>query len=134
MTDAAMKIGIVIVDEQLAFAHRNLAAATESLKSLGCAAEDILVRHTPRVQNITIAAQFFAEYTDVDAVVVLVENDNTPEYAAMLYGVTKLQISWNMPIVLGGCIAASEAVEIVTTQCDMEAAAPEPATDRKAIN
>ena len=125
-TGTAMKIGIVIVDEQLSFAHR--------LKTLGCATEDILVRHTPRVQNITIAAQFFAEYTDVDAVVVLVENDNTPEYAAMLYGVTKLQISWNMPIVLGGCIAASEAVEIVTTQCDMEAAAPEPAADRKAIN
>ena len=134
-----MKIGIVIVDQQLTFAHRNLAAATESLKTLGCAAEDILVRHTPRVQNVTIAAQFFAEYTDVDAVVVLVENDHTPEYAAMLYGVTKLQISWNMPIVLGDCTAASEAVaseavEIVTTQCDMEAAAPEPATDRKAIN
>ena len=52
----------------------------------------------------------------------------------MLYGVTKLQISWNMPIVLGDCTAASEAVEIVTTQCDMEAAGPEPATDRKAIN
>ncbi|UKI18201.1 MAG: hypothetical protein L6V80_01175 [Bacteroidales bacterium] len=84
-----MKIGIVIVDQQLTFAHRNLAAATESLKTLGCAAEDILVRHTPRVQNVTIAAQFFAEYTDVDAVVVLVENDHTPEYAAMLYGVTK---------------------------------------------
>ena len=110
-----MKIGIVIVDQQLTFAHRNLAAATESLKTLGCAAEDILVRHTPRVQNVTIAAQFFAEYTDVDAVVVLVENDH-------------------MPIVLGDCTAASEAVEIVTTQCDMEAAAPEPATDRKAIN
>lgn len=129
-----MKVGIVIVDEQLAFGHRNLTATTESLKTLGCANEDILVRHTPRVQNITIAAQFFAEYTDVDAVVVLVENDNTPEYAAMLYGITKLQISWNMPIVLGGCTAASEAVEIVTMQCDMEAAAPEPAADRKAIN
>ncbi|MCI5717310.1 MAG: hypothetical protein MR292_02860 [Alistipes sp.] len=129
-----MKVGIVIVDEQLAFGHRNLAATTESLKTLGCANEDILVRHTPRVQNITIAAQFFAEYTDVDAVVVLVENDNTPEYAAMLYGITKLQISWNMPIVLGGCTAASEAAEIVTMQCDMEAAAPEPAADRKAIN
>ena len=50
-----MKIGIVIVDQQLTFAHRNLAAATESLKTLGCAAEDILVRHTPRVQNVTIA-------------------------------------------------------------------------------
>ena len=52
----------------------------------------------------------------------------------MLSGVTKLQIAWNMPLVLGDCTAAPEAVEIAPTQCDMEAAAPEPATDRKAIN
>lgn len=130
-----MKVGIVIVDEQLSFAHRNLSAAIESLKALGCAEQDILVRHTPKVFGITVATQFFAEYTDVDAVVVLAQNDGTPEYAAMLYGVTKLQITWNMPVAIGDCTAASDAVEMVTTQSEMEAEAPEHTTpDKKSIN
>lgn len=129
-----MKIGIVIVDEQLSFAHRNLTAAIESLKALGCMDKDILVRHTPKVFGVTVATQFFAEYTDVDAVVVLAENDGTPEYSAMLYGVTKLQISWNMPVAIGDCTAASDAVDMVNTQTEMEAEAPEQAPDKKSIN
>ncbi len=129
-----MKIGIVIVDEQLSFAHRNLTAAVESLKALGCMDKDILVRHTPKVFGVTVATQFFAEYTDVDAVVVLAENDGTPEYSAMLYGVTKLQISWNMPVAIGDCTAASDAVDMVNTQTEMEAEAPEQAPDKKSIN
>lgn len=129
-----MKIGIVIVDEQLSFAHRNLTAAIESMKALGCMDKDILVRHTPKVFGVTVATQFFAEYTDVDAVVVLAENDGTPEYSAMLYGVTKLQISWNMPVAIGDCTAASDAVDMVNTQVEMEAEAPEQAPDKKSIN
>ena len=65
----------------------------------------------------------------------LAENDGSPEYAAMLYGVTKLQISWNMPVTIGDCTAAADAVEMVSTQNEMEAAAPESAApDKKSIN
>lgn len=130
-----MKFGIVIVDEQSSFAHRNLPAAVESLKALGCAEQNILVRHAPRVFNVTMMTQFFAEYTDVDAVVILTESNDTPEYQAMLDGVTKLQIAWNMPVCVGDCTAASEAVELVSVQNEMEAAAPENISpDRKSIN
>ena len=130
-----MRIGIVIVDEQLDFAHRNLTAAVESLKALGCIDKDIVVRHAPKVFGATIVTQFFAEYTDVDAVVVLAENDGSPEYSAMLYGVTKLQISWNMPVAVGDCTAASDVVDMVNTQNQMEAEAPEnTAPDKKSIN
>ena len=130
-----MKFGIVIVDEQSSFAHRNLPAAVESLKALGCAEQNILVRHAPRVFNVTMMTQFFAEYTDVDAVVILAEDDSSPEYAAMLYGLTKLQIAWNMPVCIGDCTAAAEAADMVRMQNEMEAAAPEHISpDRKAIN
>ena len=79
--------------------------------------------------------QFFAEYTDVDAVIILTESNNTPEYSAMLDGVTKLQIAWNMPVCVGDCTAASEAVEMVSVQNQMEAEAPEHISpDRKSIN
>lgn len=130
-----LKIGIVIVDEQTEFAQRNLAATIETLKAIGCTEQNILLRHTPRLFGVALTTQFFAEYTDVDAVVVLAENDNSPEYAAMLYGVTKLQISWNMPVLIGDCIVASEVADMVAMQNEMEAAAPEHISpDRKSIN
>ena len=130
-----LKIGIVIVDEQAALAHRNLAATVESLKALGCAEQNVLVRHAPRLFNVVMTTQFFAEYTDVDAVVILAENDSSPEYATMLYGVTKLQIAWNMPVAVGDCSVASVVVDMVSMQNEMEAAAPEHISpDRKSIN
>ncbi len=130
-----LKIGIVIVDEQTEFAQRNLAATIETLKAIGCTEQNILLRHAPRLFGVALTTQFFAEYTDVDAVVILAENDNSPEYAAMLYGVTKLQISWNMPVLIGDCIVASEVADMVAMQNEMEAAAPEHISpDRKSIN
>lgn len=132
---AQYKIGIVIVDEQSNFAHRNLSAAKESLKAMGCTEQNILLRHAPRVYNVTLVTQFFAEYTDVDAVIILMEPDNSPEYEAVLSGLTKLQIAWNMPITIGDCTAASEAIEMVVMQNEMEAAAPEHlSSDRKQVN
>ena len=130
-----LKIGIVIVDEQTEFAQRNLAATIETLKAIGCTEQNILLRHAPRLFGVALTTQFVAEYTDVDAVVVLAEKDQSPEYAAMLYGVTKLQISWNMPVLIGDCIVASEVADMVAMQNEMEAAAPEHISpDRKSIN
>ena len=130
-----MKFGIVIVDEQSSFVHRNLPAAVETLRALGCAEQNILVRHAPRQYNVTMMTQFFAEYTDVDAVVILTESNDTPESRAMRGGVRKLQTAWKMPVCIGDCTAASEAVEMVSVQNEMEAAAPENISpDRKAIN
>ena len=130
-----LKIGVVIVDEQMAFAHRNLAATIESLKASGCIEQNILLRHAPRLQGVALTTQFFAEYTDVDAVVVLAENNNSAEYSTMLYGVTKLQILWNMPVLVGDCRVASEVADMVAMQNEMEAAAPEHISpDRKSIN
>lgn len=102
---------------------------------MGCSEQNILVRHSPSVYNIPLTVQFFAEYTDVDAVLVLGENDGTSEYESMLYGVTKLQLSWNMPVLIGGVEIAADAVEMVRMQNEMEAAAPEHISpDRKTIN
>lgn len=130
-----LKIGIVIVDEQVDFVHRNLSATVESLKALGCTEQNVLVRHAPRLFNVVMTTQFFAEYTDVDAVVILAQSNPSPEYAAMLNGVTKLQIAWNMPVAVGDCRVASEVVDMVAMQNEMEAAAPEHLSpDRKSIN
>lgn len=129
------KIGIVSVDEHASFVQRNMSATIESLKALGCSEQNILVRHAPRITNVALLVQFFAEYTDVDAVIILLEPDNSPEYRALLDGLMKLQIAWNMPITIGDCTAASEAIEMVAMQNEMEAAAPEHlASENKQVN
>lgn len=131
----SLKVGIIIVDSQASFGHEHLSPLSESLRLMGCSEQNILVRHSPSVYNIPLTVQFYAEYTDVDAVIILAENDQSPEYNAMLYGVTKLQLSWNMPVVIGGVEVAADAVEMVRMQNEMEAAAPEHISpDRKAIN
>lgn len=131
----SLKVGIIVVDSQASFAHEHLSPLSESLRLMGCSEQNILVRHSPSVYNIPLTVQFFAEYTDVDAVVVLADCENTPQYEAMLYGVTKLQLLWNMPVVIGGVEVAADAVEMVRMQNEMEAAAPEHISqDRKAIN
>ena len=131
----SIKVGIIVVDSQVQFAHENLSPLSESLKLMGCSEQNILVRHSPSAYNVPLTVQFYAEYTDVDAVIVLVENDQTAEYNSMLYGVTRLQMLWNMPVLIGGVGVAADAVEMVRMQNEMEAAAPEyNAADRKAIN
>ena len=131
----SIKIGIIVVDSQAQFAHENMSPLSESLKLMGCSEQNILVRHSPSIYNVPLTVQFFAEYTDVDAVIVLAENDQTAEYNSMLYGVTRLQMLWNMPVLIGGVSVAADAVEMVRMQNEMEAAAPEyNSADRKSIN
>ena len=131
----SIKVGIIVVDSQVQFAHENLSPLSESLKLMGCSEQNILVRHSPSVYNVPLTVQFYPEYTDVDAVIVLAENDQTAEYNSMLYGVTRLQMLWNMPVLIGGVGVAADAVEMVRMQNEMEAAAPEyNAADRKSIN
>ena len=131
----SIKVGIIVVDSQVQFAHENLSPLSESLKLMGCSEQNILVRHSPSVYNVPLTVQFYAENTDVDAVIVLAENDQTAEYNSMLYGVTRLQMLWNMPVLIGGVGVAADAVEMVRMQNEMEAAAPEyNSADRKSIN
>ncbi|MBE6206443.1 MAG: hypothetical protein E7133_05180 [Rikenellaceae bacterium] len=130
-----LRIGIVMVKEQMSFAQRHLSATTESLKALGCAESDIKIISSPTVLNVPLTTQFFAEYTEVDAVIVLVEPSQSREYETMLYGITRLQMTWNMPVLVGDCTAAEQAVEMVRTQSEMEAAAPDYVnTDHKSVN
>ena len=131
----SIKVGIIVVDSQAQFAHENLSPLSESLRLMGCSEQNILVRHSPSIYNVPLTVQFYAEYTDVDAVIVLAENDQTAEYNSMLYGVTRLQMLWNMPVLIGGVGVAADAVEMVRMQNEMEAAAPEyNSADRKSIN
>lgn len=130
-----LKIGIVIVEDQYSFAQRHLSATTESLKALGCAEQNIQIRTAPDTFCVALTTQFFAEYTDVDAVIILAEVGSSKQDDAMLYGLTRLQLTWNMPVMIGDCTTAEQVVKMVRVQSEMEAAAPDYINpDHKSIN
>lgn len=130
-----LKVGIIIVEEQGSFAQRHLSATTESLKALGCAEQNILIRTSPDIFCVALTTQFFAEYTDVDAVIILAEVGSSKQDDAMLYGLTRLQLTWNMPVMIGDCTTAEQIVKMVRVQSEMEAAAPDYINpDHKSIN
>ena len=111
--------------------------------------------------ELSLGAQFCAEYTDVDAGIALggVGQGDTRHFGVICQGVTQgitqLQIQWNMPIAFGvltvndmqqaldrcggrlgnkGDEAAAAAIQMVKLQIDMEAASPNHEPDRRNIN
>ena len=68
---AGMKFGIVVAEWNPKVTMALLDGAVKTLTAAGCAESDITVKHVPGTIELTLAAQFFAEYTDVDAVIVL---------------------------------------------------------------
>ena len=91
----------------MSFAQRHLSATTESLKALGCAENNIKIISSPTVLNVPLTTQFFAEYTEVDAVIALgcVIQGETRHFdficQGVTQGITQVQLHWNMPIAFG---------------------------------
>ena len=144
---ADMKFGIVVAEwnEQVTMAL--LDGAIKTLLLNGCKEQNIIVKHVPGTFELTMGAQFFAEYTDVDAVIVLgcVIQGETRHFdficQGVTQGVTNLMTSWNMPIAFGvlttndmqqaldrsggkygnkGDEAAATAIKMVALQNEME--------------
>lgn len=109
---------------------RNLSAA-------GCLEQNIKIRKVPSTADIPIGVLFFAEYTDVDAVIVLSYEESLPDYIHS--SVTDLQIQWNMPVIIGNPhnynSVHNNAADILSLQESMEIESEATAhPDRKTIN
>ncbi len=138
-----------------------LEGAVRTLRNAGCPDLNIQIKYVPGTFELTLGAQFFAEYTDVDAVIALgcVVQGDTRHFDFICHGTTQgiiqLQIQWNMPVIFGvltvndmqqaidraggrlgnkGDEAAATAINMVKLQIDMEAASPDHVPDRKNIN
>ena len=143
---ADMRFGIVVAEWNREVTEALLEGAVRTLRAAGCPDMNI---------------QFFAEYTDVDAVIALgcVIQGDTRHFdficQGVTQGITQLQIQWNMPIAFGvltvgdmqqaldrcggrhgnkGDEAAATAINMVKLQIDMEAASPDHEPDRRNIN
>ena len=147
---ADMRFGIVVAEWNREVTEALLEGAVRTLRAAGCPDLNIQIKYVPGTFELALGAQFFAEYTDVDAVIVL-----GCVIQGVTQGITQLQIQWNMPIAFGvltvndmqqaldrcggrhgnkGDEAAATAVNMVKLQIEMEAASPDHEPDRRNIN
>ena len=143
----SLSFGIVVAEWNREVTEALLEGAINTLKSAGCPDANITVKYVPGTFELPLGAQFFAEYTEVDAVIVLgcVIQGDTRHFDFICQGVTQgvmqLQLQWSLPVIYGvltvndmqqamdrcggvhgnkGDEAAATAIKMVALQNEME--------------
>jgi 6,7-dimethyl-8-ribityllumazine synthase len=102
-----MRFGIVVSDWNKDITRALLDGAEKTLRRHGATTENIIVKHVPGSFELTIGAQFIAEYDDPDAVICLgcVIRGETPHFTyicqAVTQGITQLNLDYNIPFIFG---------------------------------
>ncbi len=102
-----MRFGIVVSDWNHEVTSALLEGAVNTLKKHGATEKNIVVRHVPGSFELTIGAQFLAEYDDLDAVICLgcVIQGETPHFTficqGVTQGITQLNLDYNIPFIFG---------------------------------
>jgi len=142
-----MKFGIVVSDWNDAVTHALLDGAYKTLIEHGTKEENVLVKHVPGTFELTLGAQFMAEYADLDGVICLgcVIQGETRHFdficQGVTHGITELNMNYNIPFIFGvlttndmeqatdraggkhgnkGVEAAITAIKMAALQRDME--------------
>ena len=142
-----MCFGIVISDWNREVTWALLDGAVSTLKKHGAKEKNIIVKHVPGSFELTLGAQFLAEYSDLDAIICLgcVIQGETPHFTyicqGVTYGITQLNMEYNIPFIFGvlttdsqeqakdraggkhgnkGDEAAITAIKMAALQSDME--------------
>ena len=123
-----LRIGIVATagDEQ------RIGEAVALLRTLGCTDEDMVVHKVPGEMELVLGARFFAEYTDVDGLLVLSNvdpNTTTALAATVIQGVNMISIDWNFPIIISSSYpsmaeAAAALLQMIGLQILLEPTMP----------
>ena len=102
-----MRFGIVVSDWNREVTWALLEGAVSTLKKHGATKKNIVVKHVPGSFELTLGAQFLAEYDDPDAVICLgcVIQGETPHFTficqGVIYGITQLNMEYNIPFIFG---------------------------------
>ncbi len=102
-----MRFGIVVADWNSEVTHALLSGALKTLKHHGVKDDEIVVRHVPGTFELTLAAQWMAEYEDLDGVICLgcVIQGETPHFTyiceGVTQGITQLNLDYNIPFIFG---------------------------------
>jgi len=102
-----MRFGIVVSDWNKEITWALMDGAINTLKKNGSKEKHILVKHVPGSFELTLGAQFLAEYDDLDAIICLgcVIQGETPHFTYICQGVTQgitsLNLEYNIPFIFG---------------------------------
>jgi len=102
-----MRFGIVVSDWNNNITWALLDGAIKTLKKHGASEKNIIIKHVPGSFELTIGAQFMAEYDDFDAVICLgcVIQGETPHFTyicqGVTQGITQLNLEYNIPFIFG---------------------------------
>ena len=102
-----MRIGIVISEWNYTITSVLAQGAVETLKRHGATAENIILKYVPGSFELPLGAQYFAEFENVEAVILLgcVIKGETPHFKYISQGVsagtTTLNLKYNKPFIFG---------------------------------
>jgi 6,7-dimethyl-8-ribityllumazine synthase len=102
-----MRFGIVVSDWNKEVTWSLLDGAVKTLKKQGTKDKNIVVKHVPGSFELTLGAQFLAEYDDLDAIICLgcVIQGETPHFTyicqGVTHGITQLNLEYNLPFIFG---------------------------------
>lgn len=104
---AEMKFGIVVAEWNYEVTGALAQGALDTLKLHGAKEENIILKHVPGSFELTLGAQYMAEYTVVDAIIILgcVIQGETRHFdficEGVTQGITNLNIKYNKPFIFG---------------------------------
>lgn len=104
---ASMKFAIVVAEWNYEITGALARGAVNTLKKHGAMDNNIVVQHVPGSFELTLGAQYMAEYTDADAIIVLgcVIQGETRHFDFICNGVTQgitdLNMKYNKPFIFG---------------------------------
>ena len=102
-----MKFGIVVAEWNYEITGALAQGAVDTLKKHNTNEDDIIVKHVPGTFELPLGGQYFAEYTDVDAIILIgcVIRGGTPHFEYICEGVTQgstdLNLKYNKPFIFG---------------------------------
>jgi 6,7-dimethyl-8-ribityllumazine synthase len=102
-----MEFGIVTSEWNSEITNALLNGAYETLLKHGAKDENILRKYVPGSVELTLGAQFMAEYADLDAVICLgcVIQGETKHFdyvcQSVTHGITELNMNYNIPFIFG---------------------------------
>ena len=102
-----MKFGIVVAEWNREITFALAKGAIETLKKHGAKEDNIILKYVPGSFELPLGAQFLAEYSNVDAVIILgcVIQGETRHFDYICEGVTQgtmnLNLKYNKPFIFG---------------------------------
>jgi len=102
-----MKFGIVTAEWNSEITNALLEGAVSTLLKHGAKEENILRKYVPGTVELTLGAQFMAEYADLDAIICLgcVIQGETRHFdfvcQSATHGITELNMNYNIPFIFG---------------------------------